>query len=267
MIWLYSGTPGSGKSLHATHDILDRLSKTKYNENKFVICNYSLKTKSDKFFYMDNSDITPKFLVEFALAFHKIGVENQSLVVIDEASIFFNCRDEINKTRREWGDFFREHRKLGYNVILICQFDRMIDRQIRCFIEYEVVHRKLNNAGGFGLILNILHIPLFWTIQRWYGQKMVVGKGLMPFYIKASKAYNTFDLFSAKYITDDIKKEEERKKAAQAVINFATFLISEKQKDITTALAGRGASGVPDTQGRWYDFLFIDIFKRLKNKK
>lgn len=233
MIWLYSGTPGSGKSLHATKDILDRLAVNKKKPNSFVIANYNLTTKySDKFFYMDNSDITPDFLIDFALSFHKIGKENQSLIVIDEAAMFFNCRESTAKDRKRWVQFFQQHRKLGYNIILICQFDRMLDRQVRGFIEYEIMHRKLNNAGGLGFLLNILHIPLFWTIERWCGAKMVTGKGFMMFSIRASKAYNTYDLFY-----DDRRQieilppdplEVARKETAQAVSAFAKLLLLQR---------------------------------------
>lgn len=235
MIWLYSGTPGSGKSLHATKDIINRLIRTKNKDNQFVICNYNLKVKySDKFFYMDNFDITPDFLIEFALNFHQLGKENQSLLVIDEASILFNCRDIGAKNRKEWIQFFQQHRKLGYNVILITQFDRMLDRQIRCFIEYEIVHRKLNNAGGWGIIFTILHIPMFYTIEKWYGAKIKTNQGFMPFSIKASKAYNTFDLFTdAKVLyqtqlKNDNELEQARVTAVSTVSAFAKYLISLK---------------------------------------
>ena len=41
------------------------------------------------------------------------------------------------------GSHFSQHRKLGYRVILIAQFDRMLDRQIRSVLEYEYIHRKV----------------------------------------------------------------------------------------------------------------------------
>ena len=76
---------------------------------------------------------------------HKIGKEGQTLVVIDECQIIFNCRDFGRKDRNAWVTFFAQHRKLGFNVILITQSDRMLDRQIRSLVEEEVKHRKLNN--------------------------------------------------------------------------------------------------------------------------
>lgn len=176
MIWLYTGTPGSGKSLHATADILDKLRTVDRKGRGYVIANYPLRTDSERFLYRDNSDLTPRFLAQWAYDHHKVGVEGQSLLVIDEAAVLFNCRDFARKDRADWVLFFQVHRKLGYNVILITQQDRMLDKQIRGFAEYEVRHRKLNNAGGFGVIFNILHIPLFVKIETWYGSKSVLNK-------------------------------------------------------------------------------------------
>lgn len=247
MIRLYSGTPGSGKSLNATKLILDRLKlKTKFNN--YVIANYNLSPKhhSEKFFYMDNSDITPEFLTDFAITFHKIGQENQSLLVIDEASIFFNCRDTASKKdRNNWVKFFQQHRKLGYTVILICQSDRMLDRQIRCFIEYDMCHRKLNNAGGFGFLLTILHIPTFMVFERWYGSKTFTNKSMFFLSKKVTKAYNSFDLFyDDRRQIEQPKTRPEELKAVQAVSNLAMKLIIERS---TATLDGvsSGARGDP----------------------
>ena len=38
-------------------------------------------------------------------------------------------------------------------MILIAQFDRMLDRQIRSVIEYEHIHRKVKNIGVWGKCL------------------------------------------------------------------------------------------------------------------
>lgn len=61
-IWLYSGTPGSGKSFHATKDIYTKLKK---KSNNAVIANFAFDTKSPHFLYKDNSEITVEFLVSY----------------------------------------------------------------------------------------------------------------------------------------------------------------------------------------------------------
>ena len=39
-------------------------------------------------------------------------------------------------------------------LIMIAQFDMMIDKQIRALIEYEWIHRKVGNIGKGGKLLN-----------------------------------------------------------------------------------------------------------------
>lgn len=90
-IWLYSGTPGSGKSFHAAKDIVGRLKK-----GGGLICNFpvnesfvparKLKAHVE---YWDNSELTAERLVAYALEHHEIGKEGQTLVVIDECQIIF----------------------------------------------------------------------------------------------------------------------------------------------------------------------------------
>ena len=94
-IWLYSGTPGSGKSFHAAKDIVKRLKK-----GGGLICNFPInedfvpaKKLRAHVEYWDNSELTAERLVAYALEHHEIGREGQTLVVIDECQIIFNCRD------------------------------------------------------------------------------------------------------------------------------------------------------------------------------
>lgn len=195
MIYLYSGTPGSGKSLHVARDIYFRLNKNKKYPN--VIANFSInmkmiKNKNAKFIYKDNSELTVDFLVNYAIEYHSIGVENQTLVVVDECSVIWNSRDwnnKINKSSRmDWLKFFVQHRKLGYNFILITQNDRQIDRQIRSLIEYEVSHRKVNNFK----IAKILPFNTFIAINRWYG---INEKLSSEFFIYRKKWGNFYDSY------------------------------------------------------------------------
>ena len=63
--------------------------------------------------------------------------------------------------------FPHQHRKLGYDFIVIAQDDRMIDRQIRSLFEYNYIHRKINNFK----IGAILPIPTFIVVKYWYGMQ------------------------------------------------------------------------------------------------
>ena len=195
MIWLYSGTPGSGKSYHACYDILKKVRKKEKNK---VIANFPLVFNTEKenenFFYIDNSDFTISYLENYAIQKHKVGIEGQTLVVVDEAQILFNSRDwgTNSKLRMSWIKFFSQHRKYGFNFILIAQFDKMIDRQIRSLVEYEVVHMKMNN------FFILLPFTFFLCVERWYGQKMKLGHQIIRYSKKISKCYNSYATFEEK---------------------------------------------------------------------
>ena len=200
-IWLYSGTPGSGKSFHAAKDIVRWMKRDRGLIRNFPVNESFVPAKKLKAHveYWDNSELTAERLVAYALEHHKIGKEGQTLVVIDECQIIFNCRDFGRKDRNAWVTFFAQHRKLGFNVILITQSDRMIDRQIRSLVEEEVRHRKLNNYGFGGIILSLLTFGRTWfiAIDYWYGgNKLKLGQTVFPFRKRYSEVYDSYKLFS-----------------------------------------------------------------------
>lgn len=197
MIYFYSGTPGSGKSLHVARDIYFRLNRNKKYPNviaNFMINERMIKNKKAKFIYKDNSELTVEFLLNYAMENHKIGVENQTLVVVDECSVIWNAREWMkDKDRMEWLKFFVQHRKMGYNFILVAQTDRQIDRQIRSLFEYEVKHRRVNNFK----IGKIIPVPCFAAITYWYGVNERLGVEFFTYRKKWGKffdSYKTFDI-------------------------------------------------------------------------
>jgi len=197
MIYLYSGTPGSGKSYHAVADIYYRLKKKKGFKN--VIANFPINYNTEHFFYFDNSEMTISNFMKYARKNHKLGVEGQTLIVIDEAQIIFNSRswNTDGNNRMDWIKFFSQHRKLGFNFIIIAQFDRMIDRQIRCLVEYEIAHMKVNNY------FRIIPITVFLAVQRWYGQKMKIGSELLTYRKKIANLYDTYKMFDDAPVVND----------------------------------------------------------------
>ena len=175
MIRLYSGTPGSGKSLHNARDIIMR---SKFGEP--VIGNFECDLhsyKKAKYTYCPNDKLTPDFLREYSRQFfngRRPGAKDEGsiLLVIDECQLMFNSREWQRENRNQWLEFFTQHRKLGYDITLIAQFDRMIDRQIRSLIEYEFIHRKLSNFGVKGWILSLLMGGnTFVAVRIWYPLK------------------------------------------------------------------------------------------------
>ena len=194
MITLYTGTPGSGKSLDIARKIYDSTLT-----NKKIICNFdinksALKKKADNFLYLENEKITPDFLYQYSRANTIKGKENQILLIIDEAQMLFNSRDWNKGNRQEWCKFFQLHRHYGYNIILATQFDRLLDRQIRSLVEYEIIHRKINNYGLAGALLGLIFgaKPLFIRIEYWYPIKEKIS---VTFFKGKKKLYNLYDSY------------------------------------------------------------------------
>ena len=94
MIHLYSGTPGSGKSLHTARDIRDALRIRKMPVIANFDVNHSLRNYDRLFTYLPNDRLDPSFLEDFArnwFAGRKVR-EDSNLLVIDEAQLVFNSR-------------------------------------------------------------------------------------------------------------------------------------------------------------------------------
>lgn len=203
MITLYSGTPGSGKSLHASENLLRCINLHK----KRVVCNYEIDVSRLKypnlFTSFDNSEIVdpePLYKISEEFFIDKKRKEGQIVLFLDECQLLFNSRDFNAKNRMKWLSFFSQHRKLGYDVVLMAQFDRMIDRQIRSLIEYQVIHRKVSNFGLFGKILSLFFLGnLFVAVCQWYPLKQVVSS---EFFIARKKYYSLYDTFA----TFDLQK-------------------------------------------------------------
>ena len=199
MITLYSGTPGSGKSLYAAYVIWARLMAGQRVIGNFNINYDAFGKRADKarkyYTWLDNSELTPRRLNEFAQEHHRLGRESQTLIVIDECAVMFNTRDFGRKDRLDWIVFFQQHRKLGYDVILVAQQDRMIDRQIRGFIETEYKYRAVKRYKLFGWFLSLLCGGLFVRVQQWYGMRLREGAEFFMFHRRKAKIYNTFEVF------------------------------------------------------------------------
>lgn len=211
MIDLYTGTPGSGKSLHCAKEIYTRLSR-----GKSVIANFDInltifkkKRKLGKFVYIDNSELSPDGLMQYAVVNHKRNtnghiIEGQTLLIIDECQILFNSRDWQAADRMKWATFFTQHRKYGYNIILITQFDRLIDRQIRSLVEYQVIHRKASNFKTLGFLLGVLFKGnIFIAITQWYGVKEKISSEWFVLRPKYARLYDSYKIFGSTPATGD----------------------------------------------------------------
>lgn len=237
MIYFYTGTPGSGKSLHMASEIYDAILK-----GRNVIANFAVNESYFKkarhperlgsFIYVSNEEwltngytdritvdpvtggrlkgVVPRGrytyldgLYSYALQFHgRDGRgnirEHQTLLVLDECQELFNNRNWAKKDRLDWIAFFREHRKYGFDIYLISQDDKVIDKQVRAVLQFKVEHRSVKNYKAAGKLLAFLRGgELFvWILSNYQirGQdaricsEFFTGKKFYEFY----NSYQTF---------------------------------------------------------------------------
>lgn len=121
-------------------------------------------------------DIYPKYLSKRM----RRQFEGRVLLIIDEAQLIFNSRNW--QRNMPWIEFFSQHRKLGYDVILIAHDDQMIDTQCRSFVEL-IAH--LRNLRHIRLPIPFVKIPLNWLFLtnnaihvrwRYYGSSVLGGE-------------------------------------------------------------------------------------------
>ena len=199
-IYLYSGTPGSGKSLHAANDIRLALNR----KNRPVLGNFELSqvapVKSrDNYLYIPNEVLTPEKVTEYATEYWETGGrafrEDWIYLVIDEAQLIFNSREWNRDMQRRmaWLEFLSQHRKYGVKVILLAQDAKMIDNQFRMLIEYECHHRKLSNFGLVGRLVGTLFLGrLYLWIMTYYSMNEVLER---EFYLASNKDFAMYDSY------------------------------------------------------------------------
>ncbi len=178
---VYTGTPGAGKTLHATAVGLDA-----QHRPGGTIANYEVTrpirdkaTGRPKWLYVPEDEMTPDFLMEHARLYHKIGKESQGLLIIDEAHRVLNSRNWMDRNalggRTRMVRFLSEHRHFGYDVILIAQGDLMLDKQVRFLIENQVKHATLDQLAWWLHFLRAIRLKVFVQIHWNYQFKQMGG--------------------------------------------------------------------------------------------
>lgn len=224
MINCVQGTPGSGKSATAVAMAIKHL-----RQGGVVAANFSLvdgwsdviakQSFVNKIFddrrYKKSSSLWERFFVVDSLdAIMKVkpkelsvdGWENNDdkyregygLLLLDEAQLIFNSRDW--RGNFSWIEFFTQHRKLGWNVLLISHSIDMIDSQIRHLIEYESRYRNLQKVKFPILGFPLSPIPAFLVITRYAGlgagASAVHSRELFPLPLWAARLYDTARVFA-----------------------------------------------------------------------
>lgn len=215
MINYFSGTPGSGKSLHVAMMVEDWIQR-----GKNVIANFEFRDdlikkhwrhEKGEYLYFPNSQLLDDgidpvaCLVGFSDNFHRRDaagcvIEGQTLLIFDEGGILFNSRDWQTKYRKQWLWFFSQHRKFGFEIVVISQSERQIDRQVRANFEYEYTHKRVGNFKKLGKMLEIVSGgKMFCYVVRWYGIKGQDARVHAQFFRGRKKyyvMYNTSKVFA-----------------------------------------------------------------------
>lgn len=187
MITLYTGRPGSGKSLDVVYDIKGAIFRGKTVVSNVMINRLGLPGRG-RTIYLSRGVLTPRNIID-SVAPNYPYKEGRYLLVIDECQLIFNARSWQKNSAEGWVEFFTQHRKIGFDIILITQYDTMIDKQIRQCVEYEVEHRRASRFGLIGWVVSLL-CGDFLRIKRWYGQKEIISRS---FYRGGKRLYNLYD--------------------------------------------------------------------------
>ena len=220
MISMYTGTPGSGKSYTAAYKIDLALKRGLPVIANFEI-NVNPKRHKGEFIYIDTLSLDPAFFMDYAEKhFDPRKGEGQGLIFIDEAQIPFNPRTGFGakdtKTRMAWINFFSKHRHYFWNIVLITQNDRMIDRQIRSLVEVERKHRDMKNYGIKGFYMMLIFRKRFVQVSYWYAIQEKIGSEFFRISKRVCKIYDTFKKF-------DKPKEEPKQELTDMKARIAAF--------------------------------------------
>lgn len=246
MIELYSGTPGSGKSLHCAHEIADWL---RAGKNVISTCNIDTdlcflnpfqkwyvnhfnkkpkhikrNKKADNFYYIPIEEITPDWLYSFAAKHHSFGHEHQTVIFLDECVAIFSptvlAEDKkgINKWNA-WDTFFRKHRHIGFDVVLIPQSKKLIARKVIEYCEFETKHYNRKNQGFLGWLFALFcGGSLFSWSKCWRGTgQKPFEQGFFTYKPLYGLMYNSYSMF---YDTLNPFKEQEKKQLIQQFTNI-----------------------------------------------
>jgi len=200
--------------------------------------------KRAAFTYCPNDEMTPEFLIQYSRQRFgdKAPKEGSILLVIDECQLLFNAREWQQSGRARWLSFFTQHRKLGYDIILIAQFDRMIDRQIRSLIEYEYIHRKMSNFGWQGFLMSLVFGgKTFIAVKRWYPLGEKIGSEI--FHARKS-LYRIYDSYATFEDGDNSEKyssapESDDPTNDYIIADAKVVCVDTKKKRCTISVSGK----------------------------
>ncbi len=261
MIALYSGTVGSGKSLHTAREIREHLREGRFvvstcnidtslcfmntlqelifniSNGKIHLWNYDERQKN--FFFVDILQVTPDYLYTFAAKHHREGKERQTYLYLDECVAIFSptCQTMQNlKLWEQWQTFFRVSRQIGFEVVLVPQSTTLISRKVKECCEMDVRHYNYKYKGTLGFFLSLFVGGLFCAATFWRGEKReCVEQKLYRYRPLYGRMYNSYTLFGETlkpYINKVSREEQERKRLLSELCSILNKKIEmEELKD------------------------------------
>ena len=160
-IHVFTGTPGSGKSLHAASLVRFELTR---RYPRPVIANFDLGSgapltdeQRSLYSYVPNEDMSAAKIERMCQDYWRDSGrpfrEDYITLVLDECQLLFNSRLWSQKSRMSYLEFLSQSRKAGVKVVLIAQATKMIDNQFRMLVEVEHNHRRIASMGPAGAVV------------------------------------------------------------------------------------------------------------------
>lgn len=190
MLSVYTGFPGSGKTLHAVsliyahvmggaHVVSNIDLKFSDNAQYYHVCDYS---------WFQNVENVKEFCLKHLNDKYKV------LFVIDEAQILFDSRGWSAKGRMEWNVFFSTHRHFKCDLILITQSSASLDKRVRANMEFQQQHINVKNASRLAhIVLQFLPDFMFIANKFYANTRERISSSWIFCQKKYTKLYDTFD--------------------------------------------------------------------------
>ena len=123
-------------------------------------------------------------------------------MVLDEMGSILNSRAWSKGDRADAIEWFAQHRKLGWKVIILAQDGEMLDKQVRLMVEQTIRLRNTKGFRRFGIPLIPVRIFIaLWTWEATGGSFVTKREVFRLGWWK--DVYDTMQIVAGEYSDDD----------------------------------------------------------------